>query len=145
MRLAAPFAGNRGRLAAFLAERPGAGMGEAARALGIDHSTVAYHVRRLEKAGAIVTERCGRYVRLYVNGDRPRPPSEPPAGSRREACLSYVRAHPGADVEAVAEAAQISRQAAWVHLRSLAADDVIELEYAGGRLRVRPTREEVSA
>lgn len=114
-------------------------MGEAARALDLDHSTVAYHVRRLEKAGAIVAERCGRYVRLYVNGDRPKPPSEPPAGSRRETCQSYVRAHPGADVEVAAEAARISRQATSVDLRSLAADDVVELDDAGGRLRVRPT------
>lgn len=134
MRLAPLYSGTRGRLVAFLEARPGATLGEAAQAVGVDHSTVDYHLHRLERAGAARRVRRGRAVRLFLNGPREEE-AVTPVRSRREACLAFVRANPGVALVDVAAAVGVSRGTAWVHLRTLASEGRIVVRVDGCGLR----------
>jgi DNA-binding transcriptional ArsR family regulator len=60
---------NRARAYETVRANPGATVAEVANALEVDHSTAAYHLRRLEKEGRIVAERVGRVRSHVVNGD----------------------------------------------------------------------------
>lgn len=61
--------GNRAAAYRFVREAPGASVSDVADALGVDHSTAAYHLRRLEREGRVVAQHVGR-VRAHVpNGE----------------------------------------------------------------------------
>lgn len=62
-------ASNRAAAYRTVRDEPGATVADVADALGIDHSTASYHLRRLEKQDRIVAERVGRVRAHVANGD----------------------------------------------------------------------------
>lgn len=62
-------ASNRAAAYRLVRDQPGATVADVARALDIDHSTAAYHLRRLERQDRIVAERVGRVRSHVANGD----------------------------------------------------------------------------
>lgn len=65
---ALPLAGMRAEMLAYVSREPGTTSTTVARRFAIDHSTAAYHLRRLMKAGLIVAQSDGRSLRYYVVG-----------------------------------------------------------------------------
>ena len=56
------------RIAALLDHEPGASTHKVATALGVDDSTVAYHLRRLRREGKVLEQRQGRELCWYNAG-----------------------------------------------------------------------------
>lgn len=65
---APPLAGLRSHVLALIAREPGATPSDVAKTFQIDHSTAAYHLRRLEKAQLVSAQNDGRALRYYASG-----------------------------------------------------------------------------
>lgn len=59
----------RRRLLDTVEENPGVIVTELSKVSGLSHSTVSYHMKVLEAAGAVTPKRDGRIVRFYKGGD----------------------------------------------------------------------------
>jgi predicted transcriptional regulator len=99
---------------------------------------VVYHLRRLESAGLIRSERDGIKRRFYP-ADEPVNKGEPPT---RERVLAAVRAEPGVHQSAIARELGVSRQLVSYHLDELEEDGKVDRRSSGSRKRVFPSSAE---
>lgn len=107
-----------------LRQHPGASLGELAKALGVSWATVAYHRRRLEKAGLVDATLDGPRQRLHAR--------DPDPDSDRAACRAMlqgqtlgrlarlVHAEPGLTQEALAARLDLPLAPLRHHLQRLA-------------------------
>jgi DNA-binding MarR family transcriptional regulator len=119
-------------------ETPGLHMRELARRSEASYGTVVYHLRRLESAGLIRSERDGIKRRFYP-ADEPVNKGEPPT---RERVLAAVRAEPGVHQSAIASELGVSRQLVSYHLDELEEDGKVDRRSSGSRKRVFPSSAE---
>ncbi|HVL47131.1 MAG TPA: winged helix-turn-helix transcriptional regulator [Candidatus Thermoplasmatota archaeon] len=84
---------SRRRLLALVAERPGIGIADAARVLGVNIKTIVYHARILQGARALVmAQDASKRIYLYPPGGRPKDGVVAPALRQ---VLEAVRRAPG--------------------------------------------------
>lgn len=138
-----PPAETRERLVDVLRGTPGLTQREAARALGLDYSTIQYHVRRLERERAVRLVPLGRVQRLYL------PEDEPSAALRAKAALEspgaravleLARARGGVTVRDIVDVLALPRSTAHERLARLARAGVLVPEDAGSAIVYRERR-----
>ncbi|MFA5861063.1 MAG: winged helix-turn-helix transcriptional regulator [Candidatus Thermoplasmatota archaeon] len=132
----------RAALTDLLRERPGISQSDLARALGLDPSTVRYHLHRLEKEGLVVQEGTGsRRARYFAPGstvpaDRPAIAVARSVGSA--SVLQAVRDSPGSTMTELAQRMSVCRTTVGWHIRKLALARLVCLERDGRTVRVLP-------
>ena len=90
------FTERRALIVNILRERPGASKTMLARALGLEASSVDYHLHVLERARVVVAERAGRGPAFFVNGTTtPEQRREIVRADDARLALSVMRAAPG--------------------------------------------------
>lgn len=131
--------GTRARVLALLRERPGLGTTEAARELGLDPTTVSYHLRRLAKERLVVTEGKGRCARHFASGSLAAPERVRILAERTSPqVLAAIRDAPGAPTASLAARVDIARTTLRWHLASLERAGLVRCERDGARVRVFP-------
>lgn len=130
----------RQRLLSLVAACPGVSLGDAARALGVDYSTIQYHVRVLTRAAALHCEAADR-IRLHLSAPlaaaaNARLALDAP-GSRDIA--DVVRARGPCSVQDVVMALDVPRSTAKMRLARLANVGVLAVEDDGNRRLYRWT------
>lgn len=133
----------RAALTALLHERPGLSPSELARGIGLDPSTVRYHLHRLVKEGLVIQEGpgSGRHARYFAPGTIAA--SERPAiaiANSQESTnvLDVVRQTPGLTMTEISTRMSLGRTTVSWHLRKLALARLVRLERHGRAVRVLP-------
>jgi predicted transcriptional regulator len=124
-------------LVAAIHDSPGIGLAELATRVAGDRSTVVYHLRTLERHGAVSSIRHGRHRRYFVarhpgNGERER--AAVLGNPRTRQAYTEIRSRPGIDRAALAVRLGITIQGTAWHLGRLKAVGLIEASSRGRRL-----------
>ncbi len=103
-----------------------------ARAVG-NRSTVRYHLRVLERSGAIVSHETDGYRRYFLpNQD----PQEPARQTTQQMVVGQIEECPGTNQTEVAKALGLSRQVVSYHVNNLAEAGVLSVEESGRETRI---------
>lgn len=132
-------AGTRARVLERVRAAPGEGAAATARAIGLDATTVAYHLRRLERDQLVVAEGEGRARRYFAVGAAS--PAQRVALLAERASvemLSLVRAEPGLSKTEIARRLQVARATVTWHVGRLARAGLVRIERDGRRAMVHP-------
>lgn len=132
----------RQRLHALVRSQPGASLAELAASTGRTRAIVDYHLRLLERSGAVWSRREGRVRRCYPRGQAVGPPGarsalEHPKG---RALADLVAGAPGITLGDAAQRAGLSPSLASWHLERLVATGAVRRERAAGRVRFYPSK-----
>lgn len=119
---------------AAIEDEPGIHLRELARRVDASYSTVLYHLRRLESAGLVRSERDGVKRRFYPVDARV-PDGDAPT---RDRVLAIVEAEPGIHQSAIARELDLSRQLVSYHLEQLETEGRVHREPDGSRNHVYP-------
>lgn len=125
----------RQRLLALVGACPGVSLSAAARALGVDYSTVQYHVRVLETYRQIECASEGRPLRLQLrarSGALDEAGSGRGEGAPRGDVLDVVRARGACTLQDVVVALDVPRSTARARLARLAGEGVLAVEKRDG-------------
>lgn len=115
-------------------DEPGLAASDLRRRLRMPRSTLAYHARRLEREGLLVTRRAGQRLLLLPPGARLAPDAALPPEVR--ALLDLVRHAPGKTTTDYARLAGVPRRTAAGHLAALERDGLV----ARASVPLRPRR-----
>lgn len=132
---------NRARVFALVAQKPAVTPAEVRDALGIHYTSVVHHLRMLEEAGHIRTERAQGRIRCFENGGRYDPVERATLAALRhptvERLLRVLAWNAGIQQAHAARKAGIRRTLAKHHVDRLNAVGVVERERLGPRVRLR--------
>lgn len=125
----------RGRIFALVQARPAILAVEVARELGLDRTTVRYHLRRLVREGLV----CAEGPAHFAAGSLAREARAACVAAARSArVLDAVRQHPGRAKNDLAEAVGLARATVSWHLDRLAAAGLVRLAREGRSVRAWP-------
>jgi predicted transcriptional regulator len=118
---------------------PGSTVAQLAAATGTGRTTADYHLRLLERAGAIWSRREGRVRRCYARGH----PGSASLGfsswhPKAQRLATVVAALPGVGLSEAARRADVSPSLASFHLAHLVASGAVRRERRGTRVRFYP-------
>jgi predicted transcriptional regulator len=119
-------------LAGLLHGSPGLTPADAARALGVDRTTIQYHLRRLVREGRAVTGGAPRSLRYFPPGAVPRDARAAFIAAQGEApLLDALRHAPGCTPSALARDLGVPRQRLAWHLGRLRKAGLVRAERQG--------------
>lgn len=129
----------RAKLLELVREEPGRHLRSLARSANGYGSTV-HHLRRLEEAGYVRSERDGIYRRFYPEGDLG--PDVSTRASTRSRILDEIEAEPGVHASAIARRLEISKQLVSYHVTALVEAGRVDRETGGWKARLWPIEPE---
>lgn len=127
----------RSRLYELVAARPGIAVSGAARAAGVSGATAAYHLRLLESAGLVVSDRIGNRRGFFPNGSGTSEERRARAllEGHGRALLLAIRASPSAPLRKLATASGMNLSAAYFCINRLEREGLLSTVREPRRIR----------
>ncbi len=128
----------RGKIHGYLVANPGDYFTSIARALGVSGGVLTYHLRVLERQGAIVSRQDGVHKRFYPAGARIDDASGPGLSPIQRSVCRVVQETPGIKQKDIASFLGVSAATVSYHLRRLIAWGLVQRARRGMAVRYFP-------